>query len=250
MFIDTHCHLADNPDVTSYIDRAYKNNIKKFVCASAEYDDIPKIIKLINKFDCIYATLGIHPEYCKEPKQNFITDEIINNKKILGIGEIGLDYYKDDNDRIEQIKLFEWQLNLAEKFKMPIAIHTRCAEKDTYNTLAKTGVKGVLHCFTGSFEFASKMLDKGFFVSASGIITFKNANDLRDTFKKIPIDRIVVETDSPYLAPVPFRGQNCESFMMIETIKTLALIKNLNLKEIENILLDNTNKLYPRCQEK
>ena len=148
-----------------------------------------------------------------------------------------------------QIKLFEQQLELAKKHGLPVAIHTRDAEDDTA-TILDGDVRGVMHCFTSSWNLAKIMLDRGFYFSASGILTFKNAAEIRETFAKIPIDRIVIETDSPYCAPVPHRGKVCEPAFVIETARVLAEIQNLQLDKLASILVQNTKQLYPKCHVK
>ena len=247
--IDTHCHLSDDSflsDINNVVQSAFETGINKIICAGAEPKDIFKISPIIQKFDNIYCTLGIHPEYAiiyTDDDLNQI-EQFASNKKMVGIGEIGLDYYHGDEDRLKQIELFEKQIEIAKHVDLPIAIHSRNAEQDTINIVKD--ISGVLHCFTGSFDMAKVFLDKGFYFSASGIITFKNADDLRETFKKIPVDRIVIETDSPYCAPVPFRGKRCEPKMIIETASVLAKIKNIPFEKINNILTENTLNLYKK----
>ena len=178
-----------------------------------------------------------------------MTDEILTNPHVVGVGEIGLDYHYNPQTRDAQIKLFESQLAIAEKHNLPVAIHTREAEEDTAAILTDK-YHGVMHCFTSSWDLAKIMLDRGFYFSASGILTFKNSESMRETFSKIPIDRIVIETDSPYCAPIPYRGKTCEPYMVIETAKVLANIKNLQMDDLESILYENTKRLYPKCHVK
>ena len=158
-----------------------------------------------------------------------------------------LDYHMGDDNKANQIKLFSEQLEIAQQYDLPVAIHTRDAEDDTAQILTNKNY-GVLHCFTSSWNLAKIMLDRGFYFSASGIITFRNAQDIRDTFAKIPNDRIVIETDSPYCAPVPYRGKPCEPAFVVETAKMLAEIKHLQLDELESILMENTMRLYPKTK--
>ena len=154
-----------------------------------------------------------------------------------------------DDTRAAQIELFESQLEMARKNGLPVAIHTRDAEEDTAQILEKwADIGGVMHCFTSGWNLAKKMLDRGFFFSASGIITFKNANDIRETFAKIPADRIVVETDSPYCAPVPYRGKVCEPAFVVETARCVAEIKNIPFDKFCDIVVENTKKLYPKIK--
>ncbi len=251
MFIDTHCHLTDEYDggVDAIVKRATKAGVGALVCATANPDDIIGALQIAALYDNIFVTTGIHPEYTNANPYEILTDAIINNPHVIGIGEIGLDYHYGKQTRDTQIKLFESQLEIAQKHNMPVAVHTRDAEDDTVAILTDK-YRGVMHCFTSSWDMARKMLDRGFYFSASGIITFKNAESIRETFVKIPNDRIVIETDSPYCAPVPYRGNKCEPAMIIETAKVLANIKNLQLSELETILLQNVKALYPKCNGK
>ena len=249
MFIDTHCHLTDRyvDGADAVIARAIDVGVDVMICPTADPADIPHAIKLATRHNNIFCTIGIHPEYKCDDATQYLTDEILNHPRVVGVGEIGLDYHYGRDTRDQQIKLFEQQLNIADKFNLPVAIHTREAEEDTAAIL--TGKqRGVMHCFTSSWDLAKKMLDRGFFFSASGILTFKNAGDIRETFAKIPNDRIVIETDAPYCAPVPYRGKVCEPAMVIETAKVLADIKNLQLDELETILMQNVKQLYPKIE--
>ena len=247
MFIDTHCHLTydfDN-DANMVIARANDVGVGAMVCATANPDDIIPAIKIAETHQNIFVTTGIHPDHTDANPYDVLTDEILNNPHVVGVGEIGLDYHFGAQNRDEQIALFEKQLEIAYAHNMPVAIHTRDADNDTAAILTDK-YHGVMHCFTSSWELAKIMLDRGFFFSASGILTFKNAESIRETFTKIPIDRIVIETDAPYCAPVPYRGKKCEPAMIVETAKVLAQIKNLQIDELESILFENTKRLYPK----
>ena len=251
MFIDTHCHLTDEFEggADAFVNRAKKAGVGVMICATADPNDIKPALDIAQSHDNIFITTGIHPDYIDANAEDYLTDEILSNPLVVGVGEIGLDYHYNPQTRDAQIKLFEKQLNIAYKHNMPVAIHTRDAEEDTASILTNK-YHGVMHCFTSSWDLAKTMLDRGFYFSASGILTFKNAESIRETFAKTPNDRIVIETDAPYCAPVPYRGQTCESFMIIETAKVLAQIKNLQLEDLETILYDNTKRLYPKCHVK
>jgi len=254
MLIDTHCHLTDDyasvGDSDAVIARGGAAGVGVMICPTADPKDIPAAIKLSEKYENIFTTIGIHPEYAGINAADFITDEILSHPKVLGVGEIGLDYHEMGADtRDAQIKLFESQLEMARRAMLPVAIHTRDAEDDTAEILANwPDVRGVMHCFTSSFDLAKKMLARGFFFSASGILTFKNAAEIRETFAKIPLDRLVVETDSPYCAPVPHRGKICEPAYVVETARCLAEIKNVSFEKMSDILTENTTKLYPKIK--
>ena len=251
MFIDTHCHLTDEYDggIDAIITRAKKDGVGAMICATAEGIDIKPALKLAEKYDNIFVTAGIHPDHIDLNPNDFLHDKILNHPRVIGVGEIGLDYHYTPETRDAQIKLFESQLEIAYKHNLPVAIHTRDADNDTTAILTDKYF-GVMHCFTSSWELAKVMLDRGFYFSASGILTFKNANEIRETFAKIPMDRIVIETDSPYCAPVPYRGKTCEPAFVVETAKMLAQIKNLQIDELESILFENTKRLYPKCHVK
>lgn len=249
MLIDTHCHLTDNyvsGDLDDVLTRAAAAGVGMIICPTANPADIPGAIKIAETHNNIFATIGIHPEYAGVDAAQYLTDAVLTHPRVVGVGEIGLDYHCGNENRTAQIKLFEQQLELAKKYALPVAVHTRDAEDDTIAIL-DGNIRGVMHCFTSSWDLAKIMLDRGFYFSASGILTFKNAGEIRETFAKIPIDRIVIETDSPYCAPVPHRGKVCEPAFVADTARVLAQIKNLHLDELAPILAENTNKLYPKC---
>ncbi len=253
MLIDTHCHLTYDfssvGGMDAVINRAIDSGVDVMICPTADPEDIKRTIDLINHRTNIFATIGIHPEHAGVNPSDFINDEILENPRVLGVGEIGLDYHEMESDtRNAQIELFTRQLDMAVCHKLPVAIHTRDAETDTFDVLSKYDVRGVMHCFTSSYDLAKKMLDRGFFFSASGILTFKNAADIRDTFAKIPLDRLVVETDSPYCAPVPHRGRICEPAFVVETAKVLSEIKNVPFEKMSDILTENVKALYPKIK--
>jgi len=251
MFIDTHCHLTDRlcagDNVDAIIGRAHNAGVGMIICPTAAPDDIPGAIALADSHDNIYCTIGIHPEYIGTAVDNLLTDDVLNNPRVVGVGEIGLDYHYGADDRMAQIDMFARQLEIAKRHNLPVAIHTRDAERDTADIL-RGDVRGVMHCFTSSWNLAKVMLDRGFYFSASGILTFKNADDVRETFRKIPLDRIVIETDSPYCAPVPHRGTACEPAFVVDTARVLAEIRGISMDALDNILSQNTHNLYKRIK--
>lgn len=250
MFIDTHGHLTRQyaDGANEIIKRANDAGVGIIVCPTAEPEDIPEALNIAKTHSNIFCTIGLHPD-CADTAvaSDFLTPEVLNNNKVIGVGEIGLDYHEGDDNKKNQIKLFSDQLEIAKQYDLPVAIHTRDAEDDTAEILTDKN-HGVLHCFTSSWNLAKIMLDRGFYFSASGILTFKNAQDIRDVFAKLPNDRIVIETDSPYCAPVPYRGKVCEPAFVVETAKVLAEIKHLQIDELESILMENTARLYPKIK--
>ena len=253
MFIDTHCHLTDKYITDAGLDtvlaRANDAGVGIIVCPTADPADIAGALRIADAYENIFCTIGIHPEYATVDAAAHLTDAVLTHARVIGVGEIGLDYHYGTENRDAQIKLFTQQLEIARRHNLPVAIHTRDADADTADILTEFGAHGVMHCFTGSWDFAKKMLDLGFYFSASGILTFKNANDIRDTFAKIPTDRIVIETDSPYCAPVPHRGRQCEPFMVVDTARVLADVKGMYFPNLERILHENTMNLYPRMKQ-
>ncbi len=249
MFIDTHCHLTDDYCATrgagDVIARAAAAGVDTLICPTANPADIPCALKLAESHGNIFCTIGIHPEYAEVNASDFLTDAVLRHPRVIGVGEIGLDYHYGRDTRAAQIKLFQQQLEIARKHALPVAIHTREAEQDTAEILDGS-VGGVMHCFTSSWNLARTMLDRGFFFSASGIITFKNADEIRETFAKIPLDRIVIETDSPYCAPVPYRGKVCEPAFVIETARVIADLHGVDMDTLAMQLRTNTAALYPK----
>ncbi len=256
MFIDTHCHLIYEGLIereSQILEDAKQNRVGKMICVSAHSDDFLAIDEITKKYENIYGSLGVHPDYADQEIDYDLMKTLANgNKKIVGVGETGLDYYEEKNHSEEmkksQAKVFIKHIDLAKTLNLPVIIHTRDAAADTENILKteykKSEFKAVMHCYTGSWESTKNLLDLGFYFSASGILTFKNADRVRETFSKIPMDRIVIETDSPYCAPVPFRGKTNEPAFVVETAKVLAGVKNLDISELETILENNSNKLF------
>ncbi|MDR1071786.1 MAG: TatD family hydrolase [Rickettsiales bacterium] len=242
--IDTHSHATN------------LEGVDKIIYACADPDDVEKVFAAAAKNENIFCTLGIHPQYAgAEPNY----EHLLSDPKVVGVGEIGLDYHPSPQggagtspeDKKRQIELFQRQLEIARRANLPVAIHSRDAESDTAEILKDMPAAGVMHCFTSGYGFAHVMLDRGFYISASGIVTFKNAGGLRDTFAKIPPDRILAETDSPWCAPVPHRGEECAPAMVVETIKVLADVKKIPMVEMAGILWDNAHRLYPKlCRDK
>ena len=198
----------------------------------------------------IYGTFGIHQHETNNNlsvDKNFIINEVNKNEKIIGVGETGLDFFYDHSDREIQISCFKAHIEAAIELNRPIIIHSREAEDDTYQILKSfksQGLKILMHCFTGSSSFADKLLDLDAFFSASGIITFKNSLELQNTFKNIPLEKLLVETDSPFLAPIPMRGKKNEPSFIKYTIKKLSNLRSLTEKEIVKITTNNFNTLF------
>jgi TatD DNase family protein len=250
--IDSHCHLDHEPllsDLTNVIKRSKKVGIKKLLTISTSFASFDRIKNIIEKDEIIFGTIGIHPH---ETTDNKITTDVIvksitDNKKIIGVGETGLDFFYNNSDKNDQIISFKQHIEASIITNTPLIIHSRDAEEETFNILnnyKNQNLKILMHCFTGSKDFANKLLTLNAFFSASGIITFKNSIDLQDTFKSLPLDKILIETDSPFLAPVPNRGKKNEPSFIDFTAQKLADIKNISKLELINFTTNNFNKLF------
>ena len=250
--IDSHCHL-DHELLFNNLDEVLKRSkevgIEKLLTICTTFESFSKIKQLVKKDDIIYGTFGIHPHESKNDKVTTqrIIHEINNNEKIIGIGETGLDFYHNHSNKIDQISSFEEHIKASIELNIPLIIHSRNAENETleiFNKYKNQNLKILMHCFTGSKKFAENLFDFNAYFSASGIITFKNSIDLQETFKSIPLDRILIETDSPYLAPVPLRGKGNEPSFVKYTADKLANIRNIPNSELIKITTLNFNNLF------
>ena len=254
MIIDSHCHL-DYSNLYDQLDdvvkRAEYNQVKYMLTICTTLESFEKIKLIIEKYKNIYGTFGIHPHETK--KYTYIDSKFIYNikrkyNKIVGIGETGLDFYYNHSDKKIQKKSFIEHISAASQLNIPIIVHSRNAENDTYEILKSekrnSDLKVLVHCFTGSKNFAKKLLDINCYISVSGIITFKNSNELTDTISSIPIKNLLVETDSPYLTPVPYRGKSNEPSYIIHTIKKLSQIKNISDELVMTTTTNNFKKLF------
>ena len=250
--IDSHCHLDLEPiysNLEEVINRCKSEGLKKILSISTNTQSYNNILKLIKVDPMIFGTIGIHPHETSidNMKKDFIIKEFKNNIKIIGVGETGLDFYYENSDRNSQISSFINHIEASIKLNCPLIIHSRSAEIETFETLNKfknENIKILMHCFTGTKEFAKKLLDLNAYFSASGIITFKNSEELRETFKYLPNNRILIETDSPFLAPVPMRGKKNEPSYIDFTAAKLAEIKGIEKSELIKITTNNFNNLF------
>ena len=245
---DTHFHLSLDDDIEKILENAKKNNVANFIISGCDLNGIEEGIKIINSYSDIYLTIGFHPDAILEWNNNsisYLENLVKNNSKIIGIGEIGLDYYHDKSNKEEQKRMFEEQLNLAQKLNLPVVIHSRDAFQDTYDILKKFSVKGIIHCFSGSLETAMMYIKLGYFLGIGGVSTFKNTN-LKAVLQNIPLASIVLETDSPYLSPEPKRGQRNEPANISLICEHLSKIKNVSVEEIIKQTNENILSLFKR----
>ena len=254
MIIDSHCHLTYDPLFSSLdetIKRANKDGVKYLLTISTEDKSYEKILTIVKNYDCVYGTYGIHPHEVKNHlncNSKDIISKINKSKKIIGIGETGLDFYYNHSEKTAQIESFKQHIFAAQEAKKTLIVHTRSAEEETLKILKeekkKKDFKILIHCFTGSKDFAFKLLDLGAYISASGVVTFKKSKELAETFEKIPTERILVETDSPYLAPEPLRGKPNEPGYITHTVKFLSNIKNISYENFSNQTTKNFFDLF------
>ena len=250
--IDSHCHLDHEPlfkNIKEVIDRSKKIGINKLLTICTTIKSFENILQLINLDNIIYGTFGIHPHESEKDvinKQKII-NSIKKHKKIVGVGETGLDFFYNHSNYDKQISSFKVHIEASIETNLPLIVHSRDAENETYKILESYknyNPKILMHCFTGTKKFSDKLLSLNAYFSASGIITFKNCQVLQETFKIIPNEKLLVETDSPFLAPMPMRGKKNEPSYIIYTLKKLAELKNISEEETINITTNNFNSLF------
>ena len=248
---DSHAHYDDEAfdvDRDELIRELNESGVIGILNCSSSYESIAKTCELINKWGFIYGAAGIHPENAQEftdEREIEIGNVIKNNSKIIAVGEIGLDYYWAENPSKEvQKDVFRRQMKLAQDNKLPVVIHDRDAHGDTLEILKEfPKVKGVVHCFSGSLEFAKECLKLGYYIGVTGVVTFKNAKKLLEVVKEVPIEKLLVETDCPYMAPEPNRGKRNKSDYIEYIIDRIALIKEIDPKQLNIQVNDNFNRL-------
>lgn len=244
--VDTHCHLNLTDDIDSILMDAERNNVKKIIISGCDKKSIRDGLEIIYRYPNVYMTVGFHPDEVDDLTDKDIADLetlIKQNKKIVGIGEIGLDYYHNDMNKERQREFFIKQINLAEKLDLPIVVHSRESIQEVYDILKEHIVRGVIHCFSGSLEMAELFIKLGFYLGIGGVLTFKNSK-LKDVVSELSLDNIVLETDSPYLAPEPYRGHTNYPENIKIIAQALRKIKDITLEEVTDITTSNVNKIY------
>lgn len=248
MFIDTHMHIGDDfgvePDL--YVKNASDVQVEVLIASFCEKDDIMLSTKFVEKYKNLYACIGYHPEVSNkivEKDYETLEEMVKNNSKIVAIGEIGLDYYWNKDNKDKQREVFCKQLEIAEKLKLPVVIHSRDSINETYEILKKYKVSGVIHCFSGSLEMAKKFISLGFLLGIGGVVTFKNSK-LFEVIEKLELTNIVLETDSPYLTPEPNRGKTNESSNIFYIAQKIAEIKNISLENVAKITTENAIRTF------
>ncbi len=259
MLVDSHCHLDYNDfeeDFEDIIIRAKEAGITTILNAGNNINELDQQLEISERFPFIYTAVGVHPEnaleYTNIKAESFI--EKTKNDKVIGIGECGLDYYYDYETKDIQQKIFIEQIKAAQATNLPLIIHTRSADDDTIAILKEmyedAPFSGEIHCFSSSKKLADFALSIGFYLSASGIITFNKSQEIRDIFADIPLERLLIETDAPFLAPVPLRGRRNEPSFITHTAEVLAQLKNIEYEKLAQITSDNFFRLYRKASDK
>ena len=251
MFVDTHCHIfkSDYDNIDEVLNNASNNNVKYYINNGSDREYNKEVLELVKEYDNMYGALGIHPETVDDYSLDdieFIKNNL-SNEKIVAIGEIGLDYHYTKENKDEQIKLLEIQLSLAEEYNLPVIIHSRDATEDTINTLKKFNCRGTIHSFSGSLETAKIYIKMGYLLGVNGVITFKNCN-IKDVIKEVGLDNIVLETDSPYLTPVPYRGMQNNPSHILDIAKFVSELYNVSLEELSYRTNENIKRMYERVK--
>lgn len=258
ILVDSHCHLDGrdfSEDIDDVVQRAFNVGVTRLLTMGTRFSTVDEVISLTEKYPYVYGAIGVHPEYADEESAVLTTDtlcEKAKHKKIIAIGEIGLDYHYGTGTIAEQKKIFRMQLKTAKEIGLPVCIHARDADEDIASILRQESdngaLKGVIHCFSSGRKLAETALDLGFYLSATGIITFNKSESLREIFRDIPLDRLLLETDCPYLAPVPYRGRRNEPSFLLKTAEKLAVLKSVSFEKIAEVTTKNFLKLFEKAK--
>jgi TatD DNase family protein len=255
MFIDSHCHI-DFPELAArmpeILAKMAENKVTHALCVSVDMPDFPRVLALAEQYPHIYASVGTHPDYEDTPEPSVAQlVELARHPKIVAIGETGLDYYRLEGDLEWQRERFRTHIRASRESGKPLIIHTRSASEDTIRIMReegagtdKGGVAGVMHCFTESLEVAQAAMEMGFYISFSGIVTFKSAKELQAVARAVPLERMLIETDSPYLAPVPYRGRMNEPGYVAHVAEFIATLKDESLRDVARQTTDNFFNLF------
>ncbi|MHC6527943.1 MULTISPECIES: TatD family hydrolase [unclassified Vibrio] len=255
MFVDSHCHLDKldyqelHNNVADVLAKAQQANVKEFLSVGVTLDSFPAMLKMIETYDYVHASCGVHPLDVESQFSLERLQEYARHPKVVAIGETGLDYhYQPETAELQKIR-FQQQVDLAVELNKPLIIHTRNAREDTLRILREGGAErcgGVIHCFTEDLAFAQAAIELGFYISISGIVTFRQATELKEVVKQLPLERLLIETDSPYLAPVPHRGKQNQPAYVVEVAAYIAQLKGVSLNEVGEKTTQNFKNLFLR----
>lgn len=253
MFIDTHCHISKEyfDDIPNLIDKIVKSGVNKVIVNGCDMKSNLEVLELVEKYDIVYGALGFHPTELDDfsDEQLIWLEKNINNKKIVAIGEIGLDYHYDNTDKVKQKEVFEKQLQIASKYHKPVIVHSRDAINDTYNIISKYNVIGSLHCFSSSKEMAERFIKLGFYIGIGGVCTYKNAKEIKEVIKAIDLEYIILETDTPYLSPEPVRKEKNTPCNIPIIASYIASLKDVDLSIVSRVTSANASRLFDFFQE-
>ena len=250
MLVDSHCHLNYLDDPAQALIDARERGISTVLCIGVDESGIEAVLELAHTETDVWASVGLHPESAGSQSTDWIEPRL-HDPRVVAVGETGLDYHHVDDPaaREAQRRCFAVQLVVAQRYELPVVVHTRAAEADTADLLrAHSDVTGVLHCFTESWELASAALDLGYYISVSGIVTFNNADNVRDVARRVPLDRLLVESDAPWLAPVPHRGRSNQPAYVRDTATYLAQIRGETLEQLASATSENFLNLFQRAR--
>lgn len=246
--VDTHCHIYKEyyDDIPKLVEQIKKAGIKKIIVNGCDMKSNMEVLELVKEYDIVYGAIGFHPTELTTNDDEMISflEAHINDNKIVALGEIGLDYHYDNTDKLRQYAAFKKQLELAEKYKKPIIVHSRDAIWDTYNIMSRYNLKGSIHAFSGSAEMAQAFIKLGYYIGVGGVCTYKNAKNIVNVIENIPLAYILLETDSPYLTPDPFRGQTNTPANIPIIAKKVSEIKNVSLPKVVKDTTTNANQLF------
>lgn len=248
MYIDTHCHITRNDysDIPFLIDKIKDSDVKKIIVNGCDMESNMEVLELVKKYDIVYGAIGFHPTEL----DNFNDDDLrwlekhINDDKIVALGEIGLDYHYDNTNKNREIDVFRKQLEIAKKYNKPVIVHSRDAIQDTYDILSEYGLKGSIHCFSGSLEMAREFIKMGFLIGVGGVVTYKNAKNIINVIENIDLEYILLETDSPYMTPEPYRIYKNDSSYIPVIAKKIADIKNISVSVVGTTTSGNADRLF------
>ncbi len=252
MLVDSHAHLdmeEFNEDLEAVIGRAVEGGVERIITIGIDLESTIKAIDIASRYSFIYATAGVHPHDAERATDEVLIElqNLAKNKRVVAWGEIGLDFFRNRSPREKQIEAFKRQLEIAKELDLPVIIHNREADKETIEIIRAYGNgihKGVIHCFSSDYDTAITFIDMGFYISIPGVVTFAKADKLKDVAKRIPLERMLVETDCPFLAPVPNRGKRNEPMFVTYTAKLIAELRGIPYEELAEITTHNSKALY------
>ena len=243
--IDTHCHITSEyfDEIDKIIEKIKAVGVKKIIVNGCDMKSNLEVLELVKRYDIVYGAIGFHPTELDNNDLEWL-EEHINDEKIVALGEIGLDYHYENTDKELQINMFRKQLEIAEKYKKTVIVHSRDALQDTYDILKNYKVRGSLHCYSGSLEMAREFIKLGFYIGVGGVVTFRNAKNIINVIENITIHKILLETDAPYLTPEPYRGMKNDSSYIPLIVNKIASIKDITVDEVVDITTRNANDLF------